>query len=463
MLAFYGGVGEVTGSRHLLTVGTTKILMDCGLFQGHRQEAIAKNRTFPFDPKNISAVVLSHAHIDHSGSLPLLVKSGFRGPIYVTPPTRDLAIILLLDSARLQEDDAAFFNKLHAADGQRIEPIYTADDVEQAVSQMVTVDFGQDISVGPVTARLSNAGHVLGSAMVELRWADRGRPRTVFYTGDLGRKGSLFLRPPEPPETADLLLIESTYGNRLHAPVVDAESPFARVIERAVQTRGKVLIPSFALERSQEIVFLLQKIYARQKMDGIPVYVDSPMASRITSVFNKYLDHFSFSEEFRRYVKTDREPFGFDAVHFLTSREESKELNERDGPMIIISASGMCEGGRILHHLRHSIGDPRTSILLVGYQAQGTLGRRLQDGQRKVRIFGLEHAVAANVLTMSFFSSHGDRDDLTHFVRGIRQPPEHIFLVHGDQADRAALQARWQAEMQSTVHVPGFGDRFPLN
>jgi metallo-beta-lactamase family protein len=463
-ITFHGGAGEVTGSRYLIETEYGNVLMDCGMFQGHRGEAIEKNRRFPFSPKDLTAVLLSHAHIDHCGSLPLLVKSGFKGPIYCTNPTTELCEIMLLDSAHLQEEDAKFFNKIHQSDGQTIEPLYNQDDVRDTLKLFAPRNYGEDIALAAnLSARFTNAGHVLGSAMIQVDIGTGAKRRRVFYTGDLGRRNAILMEPPVVPVHVDYLLIESTYGDHLHPAVVGVEDILSEIIEETVREKGKLLIPSFAFERTQEIVFILEKMRRAGRIPQIPLIVDSPMAVNITTVFNKHLSHFSFDAQFIDYVAKQGDPFGFETVRYIRTPEESQSLNNRPGPLIILSASGMCEGGRILHHLRNNIDKPNTTILLVGYQAEGTLGRRLLEGAKKVKIFGLEHPVVAQVRSMQFFSAHADQNDLLWFVKSLATRPRQVFLVHGDPTDRTALTSHLQAAGIDRVQSPRFGDSFPLD
>ncbi len=463
-ITFHGAAGEVTGSRHLLEAGGARVLLDCGLFQGRRAEAAAKNRNSPFDPASLSAVLLSHAHIDHCGLLPRLAGDGFKGPVYATRETADLVAIMLADSARLQELDAKFFNKIHADDGERIEPLYGEKEADLAVSLLRPCAPGDVISPSPgLRARFLNAGHVLGSAMIQIDMETPAGPRRLLYTGDLGRREVPLMKAPEPPPDVDYLVLESTYGGRTHAPSSEIDAELGRLLRKAAAEKGKIIIPAFALERSQEIIVALDRLRNDPSMPEIPVYVDSPMAINITEIFNKHLGGFSFDREFKAYARKDGDPFGFDFIKYARSKEESQALNTRPGPMIIISASGMCEGGRILHHLRNNIADPSATVLIVGYQAAGTLGRRLQDGQKKVRIFGLQHEVAAEIRTMPHFSSHADRDDALAFVKGLDRKPGKIFLVHGEDSQRDALAEALKAEGCGAPEKPGHGESFVLD
>ncbi|OGR44629.1 MAG: hypothetical protein A2X35_04800 [Elusimicrobia bacterium GWA2_61_42] len=462
-LSFHGAAGEVTGSRHLLELDGKSILLDCGMFQGHRSDADMKNRTFRFPPASVDAVLLSHAHVDHCGLLPLLYKNGCDAPIYATPATAEIAGIMLADSARLQEGDAQYYNKIHAAENLTIEPMYDAEDADKALQHFSPGDYNAPFEPVPgVKARFLNAGHVLGSAMVQLDVTTGAGPRRLLYTGDLGRAETLLLDDPVAPQGVDYLVIESTYGDRLHEPLADAAGKLAGLIKKAAREGGKIIIPSFALERTQEIIVILDKLRSDQTVPEIPIYVDSPMAVSLTEIFNKHRENFCFDEKFREYARLDGDPFGFDYISYVRSKEESQALNHRKGPMLIISASGMCEGGRILHHLRNNLGGENNTVLLVGYQAHGTLGRRLQDGEKKVRIFGLEHEVWARVETMHTFSSHADKNDLLAFIKAAK-PARGVFLVHGDTEARAALAAALEAEGIKNVKCPALGEEFELN
>jgi metallo-beta-lactamase family protein len=462
-IAFHGAAGEVTGSRHLLTVGGKTLLMDCGMFQGHRTDADQKNRTFRFPPASVDAALLSHAHVDHCGLLPLLYKNGCDAKLYASPSTAEIAAIMMADSARLQEGDAEFYNKLHAAEHLSIEPMYDENDAKLAGAHFEHVEYGKAFNPIPgVTAAFSNAGHVMGSSMTTLDIATAGGRRRLVYTGDLGREETLLLETPVPPSGVDYLVIESTYGDRLHEPLTDASGKLADTIKRAWKEGGKIIIPSFALERTQEIILIIDKLRHDKSVPEIPVYVDSPMAVNLTEIFNKHRGDLCFDGKFRDYARADGDPFGFDYVHYLRSKEESQTLNNKRGPMIIISASGMCEGGRILHHLRNNIEKESTTILLVGYQAQGTLGRKLQDGEKKVKIFGMPHDVLARIDTMHSFSSHADKNDLLAFIKDVN-PARGVFLVHGDPEAREALSAALAAAGFKNVKCPMMGEEFELN
>ncbi|HNW44894.1 MAG TPA: MBL fold metallo-hydrolase [Elusimicrobiales bacterium] len=462
-ISFHGAAGEVTGSRHLLRSGGKSLLLDCGMFQGHRTDADAKNRTFRFPPAGLDAAILSHAHVDHCGLLPLLCRKDFDAPIYATPATAEIAGIMMADSARLQEGDAKFFNKIHAAEHLTIEPMYEEEDAKAAMAKFTPVEYGAPFAPVPgVKAKFLNAGHVLGSAMTQLELETPAGRRSLLYTGDLGRAETLLLDMPAAPQGVDYLIIESTYGDRLHEPLTDAAGKLAEVIRTAVREGGKIIVPSFALERTQEIILILDKLRHDKTVPEIPVYVDSPMAVNLTEIFNKHRNSLFFNAKFRDYAKSDGDPFSFDDIRYLRSKEESQTLNNKSGPMLIISASGMCEGGRVLHHLRNGLEKENNVILLVGYQAQGTLGRKLQDGFKKVKIFGMEHEVLARVETMHTFSSHADKNDLLAFIKAA-SPARGTFLVHGDAEARAALAETLGKEGIKNVKCPMMGEEFELS
>jgi metallo-beta-lactamase family protein len=462
-LGFYGAAGEVTGSRFLLQAGGVRVLLDCGLFQGHRKESLEKNRFLPFNPEELDAVCVSHAHIDHSGLLPLLCKSGFTGSIHCTRPTAELAGIMLMDSARHQEEDAKFFNKIHRDTGQTIEPLYDDDDAKRTLGLFEGHSYAEEFPLGKgMSARLLNAGHVLGSAMIQVTIETKDGCRRILFTGDLGRRKTILMDPPDVPENVDYLIIESTYGDRVHNPIVSVEKSLTEIVSRAVVEKGKILIPSFALERTQEIVFVLEKLKREGAIPPIPLYVDSPMVVNITEIFSRYLDCFSFSPDFKAYVAREGNPFAFETVYYVRTPEESKRLNHVPGPLIILAGSGMCEGGRILHHLRNNIDKNNTTILIVGYQAEGTLGRRIANRAKSVRIFGMEHNLRARVEILQTFSSHADRDDLLHFIGSLSPRPRSIFLVHGDPSDRQTLASYLKAMGIDRVELPEFRQVYDL-
>jgi metallo-beta-lactamase family protein len=421
---------------HLLDTGREKVLMDCGIFQGPREESEDKNRRFLFNPKEISTTLLSHAHLDHSGNLPSLVKQGFEGPIMATRATCDLCQVMLRDSAHIQEADIVFVNKRRRRQGlPPKEPLYTLEDAEQTISRFVPVDYDQPVEVAGLRATYRDAGHILGSAMILL---EDESGRTLAFSGDLGRKGLPILRDPYPLEGADTLLLESTYGNKVHEPIEETVAKFEAVLRAAIEKRGKIVIPAFAVGRSQEIVYELHHLIRDGRIPSIPTYVDSPLSLNATEIFKRHPE--CYDEETKHLLNQHEDPFGFARLKYIRSVEESKALNEQEGPMIIISASGMCEGGRILHHLANTIGDPRNTILIVGFQAEGTLGKKLVDQETRVKIYGEEYQRRAPVVVLNGFSAHADRNDLLGFVSGMKRKPGRIFVVHGNEEQSQALE-----------------------
>jgi len=450
-ITFNGAVQTVTGSQHLITVNGQKILLDCGLYQGKRDEARKRNWEFHFSPVEIDALVLSHAHIDHSGNIPNLVRRGFRGKIVCTTATQDLCNAMLLDSGHIQEMDVAYVNRKRAELGQPpVEPIYTQEDAAKSLKYFQGIAYDEPYLLGPgVTLTLYDAGHLLGSAIVVLDFAEGdGRPsRRLVFTGDLGRTGVPILREPTTVEEADILLIESTYGSRLHPPIEDSARELEKAIRRTYERGGKVIIPAFAVERTQLLVYLLNNIYNRGGLPDLPVFVDSPLAVNVTEVFRRNPDY--FDQRTRDLLRQDPEGdiFSFKKLIYVRDVEESKALNSRQGPCVIISASGMAEAGRIQHHLKNNIGDPRNTVLIVGWQAPNTLGRRLVEGQPVVRIFGMEYQVEAEVVTLNGFSGHADQMGLLQWMKAFRKRPEKIFVVHGDPEAAQVFAAKLQEDL----------------
>jgi metallo-beta-lactamase family protein len=445
-ISFHGAAQTVTGSQHLITVNGKRLLLDCGLYQGKREEARQRNRNFPFDAASIDAVVLSHAHIDHSGNLPNLVKQGFRGRIICTTATADLCHAMLLDSGHIQEEDVEYVNRQRRKHGEPpVEPIYTREDAAAALQYFNGVEYGQPQPLGPgLNATLYDAGHMLGSAIVGLDFAsgNGGPARRLVFTGDLGRPGVPLLRDPTRLPSADILIVESTYGSRVHPPIEESADALKETIRRTSARGGKVIIPAFAVERTQLLVFLLNQLYHRGELPDIPFYVDSPLAVNATEVFRQHLDY--FDDETRDYLRQDPDGdiFGFKRLKYIRDVEQSKKLHSQKGPCVIISASGMAEAGRIQHHLKNNIEDSRNTILIVGWQAPNTLGRRLAEQAPVVRIFGMEFHREAEVVTLNGFSNHADQRDLLGWVQGFKALPEQVFVVHGDPEAAQELAAR---------------------
>ncbi len=458
-LTFWGAAGQVTGSMHLLEAAGARTLLDAGLFQGHRAEARKLNAELPFDARRIDSVVVSHAHIDHTGRLPLLANQGFHGPIVATPATRDLCAVMLADAAHIQEMDFEYLER-HGRAGPDARPLYTVADAVRVQTLMMAVPYHRIHHVRKnLTVEYTDAGHILGSASVDIRITEGGSHRLVF-SGDIGRKGLPIIRDPEPPSgPVDTLIIESTYAEREHESVAGSEDRLGEVIRETAARGGKVLVPSFALGRTQELVYSLNQLFRAGRIPEIPIYIDSPLAVEVTSIFRMHPETFDRSEAL---VDAGIPLFDLPLVHYTRDVAESKALNRLTGPAVIISASGMVESGRILHHLANHGGDHRSTILFVGYQAEGTLGRRIQEGARKVRIFGEEHELRAHVETIGGYSAHADRDELRAWVRGLGGPVRRGFCVHGEPSALEAMAVILRDEGVGEVHVPRHGESFEL-
>lgn len=463
---FLGAAQTVTGSMHLVEAPRASVLLDCGLFQGPRRETFDRNRELPFDPRQLDAVVLSHAHIDHSGLLPVLPGRGFAGTIFCTPATRDLCAVMLEDAAMVQEADARFLNKLierGEIEGEPVAPLYTSRDVVRMLEQMVAVPYHRwmDVADG-VRARFLDAGHVLGSAMVELDVLDGGERKRVVFSGDVGRKAMPILRDPEVPERADLLLLESTYGDRVHPPRAAMDVALADVVTRTVARGGKVIVPTFALERAQEILLSLKGLRQSGAIPEVPVIVDSPLAVKITEVFRMHPD--CYDEELRQRIATDGSPFDFESLRYVSSAEESKRITADRSPMVLLAGSGMCESGRVLHHLRTYVEDTASTVVIVGFQAPHTLGRRLVERRTKVRIFGVERDRRADVVVLNGFSAHAGQDELVGLVEAMRARGGvgKIALVHGEPAPQRVLAKKLHELGQRDVSTPTRGEQVEL-
>ncbi len=465
---FHGAVRTVTGSQHLLTINGRKILLDCGLYQGSRKESYSRNQVLPYDASEIDALVLSHAHIDHSGNIPNLVKSGFQGDIVCTYATRDLCAIMLRDSAKIQHYDIEYLNKKLARKNQPLlEPIYTMEDALESLKYFIGIGYERPYRLMPgVTLTFYDAGHILGSAIVALDIEDEEEKRSIrfVFSGDLGRPDRPILRDPTFIADADILLIESTYGNRYHDDVDEASKKLETVINRTFRRGGKVIVPSFAVGRTQELVYRLhQLVEDRDIPPYLPVYVDSPLAVDATGIYRLHPE--AYDEEMAKFMleQPNNDPFGFEMMRYTRSTAESKELNFLREPAVIISASGMAEAGRILHHLKNNIEDPRNTILIVGWQAPHTLGRRIVEKEPKVKIFGEEYYLKAEVVTINGFSAHADRRELLDWAGHLQKPPQHTFVVHGEVDASEALMAALQTELSFPhVVVPEIGQSFTL-
>jgi metallo-beta-lactamase family protein len=428
-ITFIGAAKTTTGSMHLLEVNGSRILLDCGLMQGRRKIAFEKNRNMPFDPASIDMVLLSHAHIDHSGNLPSLTRNGFKGKIIATTATKDLCEVMLADSAYLQMRDVEYVNKKRKRQGKTpFEPLYTTEDAEATMHLFQGVDYEAPIEVAPgVTVTYHDAGHILGSAMIAID-ADGKR---LFFTGDMGRSGQLILRDPKVIHDVDYLITESTYANRDHPPKPDVQGRLKAFVEDIVQLRSKMVIPCFSVGRTQNVVYQLRELFEQGRIPQVPVFVDSPLSSKATAVYQKHRE--CYDEDAREILDNGDSPLKFPGLKYITDVKDSKALNERSGPAIIISASGMCEGGRILHHLKNTIEDSRNIILIVGYQAQHTLGRRIVERKEPIKIFGEVRRLEARVHTIGALSAHADRNELMAYFKEMGIGVERAFCVHGEE------------------------------
>ena len=456
-IRFHGAALTTTGSMHVLEAGGKAILLDCGLFQGHRKEAFEKNRHLPFDARALDLCLLSHAHIDHSGNLPTLVRAGFRGEILATPATRDLCAIMLADSAHMQEADVRFVNKLRLRRGQRpFEPLYAAADVAPAMARFAELPYGAPRELAPgVTASFLDAGHILGSALTLLEVRENGRRTRLLYTGDLGRKGQPVLRDPQSVGRADVLVTESTYGDRRHPAEEDVKAKLAELFGQVAARRSRLVIPAFSVGRTQQLLYFLRELHQAGRLPAVPVYLDSPLSAKATEVYEHHPE--CYDAEAAALFSGGDEPFSMRGLRCVADAEESKSLNAMRGPLAIISASGMCEGGRVLHHLKHSVEDPANIILLVGFQAENTLGRRIEERQPILRILGEEHPLRAEVHSLQALSAHADCDELLAYFRGLDAPPARAFVVHGEPAAAEALAGalRTLGVREVTVPRPG--------
>jgi metallo-beta-lactamase family protein len=464
-IQFLGAVRTVTGSMHLLTVNGARVLLDCGLFQGKRQESYERNRSLPFDARSIDSLLLSHAHIDHSGNVPTLVKSGFQGNIYATSATRDLCSAMLRDSGHIHEEDAQFVNKKRARLGlPPVEPLYTLEDATLSIRSFFSAGYDRPFPVAPgVTLTFRDAGHILGSALLVLDLDEAGTKRRLAFTGDLGRKGMPILRDPTLVQDVDTLVIESTYGDRLHDPIETTDRALRDVVVETYQRGGKLIIPAFAVGRTQELVYALHRLTEKADIPSLPIYVDSPLALNATEVFRAHPE--CFDQELNQFLAggRDKDPFGFHRLKYVRTTEESKQLNFLREPAIIISASGMCEAGRVLHHLKNNVEDARNTVLIVGWQSPETLGRRLVEHQPMVKIFGEEHTVRARVETVNGYSAHADRAELLEYVR--QMDPGRLrsaFVVHGEEASSLSLAEGLRDLGVGQVIVPKPGEAFEL-
>ncbi|MBN2401953.1 MAG: MBL fold metallo-hydrolase [Spirochaetes bacterium] len=457
-IEFVGGARTVTGSSFILKDKDFQIMVDCGMFQGRSQIRERNSLNLIYAPAEIDTLLLTHAHIDHSGLIPKLVKEGFTGKIFATSPTADLCAVMLPDSAHIQEMEVEWTNKKNKRLGLPLhDPIYTVVDAEESIEHYVRVGYGNKIKIHPrIEARFRDAGHILGSSMIEL-WVDGERGKTkIVFSGDLGQEDTAFIRDPEIIEEADILLIESTYGNRLHRKKEDTLTEFKEIILNSYNNRGNIIIPAFAVERTQEIIYTLSKLFRSKEIPEIPVYIDSPLAISATEIFRKNGDY--FDEETKKILLSGNSPLDFPNLYFTKTAEESKRLNEEVNGAIIISASGMCTAGRIKYHLLHNLYKPESCVIFVGFQAEGTLGRSLVDGAKRVKLFGEEVIVNAKIHTLGGFSAHADRDGLLDWMGNIKNNKLKVFVVHGEEEASQKFAESVRTRFGYDTYVPNWGE-----
>ena len=460
---FLGAARTTTGSMYLLEVNEQKILLECGLFQGRRAESIERNCCFPFNPRTIDAVVLSHAHIDHCGNLPNLCKQGFRGSIYCTFATRDLAAILLEDSAEIQRADAEFVSRKRAQQNlPPVEPLYSAQDAELAVRQFICLNYDRPIRVAEgVTVTFRDAGHILGSAQVVLDVQEGTRKFRYLFSGDVGRGHDDILRDPEPVEDVDFLQIESTYGGRLHADRPIAQAEVGRLVRETLAKNGKVIIPAFSVGRTQQIVYTLHQLSKEGLLPTVPIYVDSPLSVNATEVYRLHPE--CFNESIYKFLRQKANPFGMENLTYIRELAHSMKLNTLREPAVIISASGMCEAGRIRHHLKNHIGNPDNLVLFIGYCAEHTLGAQIRAGRNPVNIFGEPQAVNAKIAAVDAFSGHADKNELTRYVHQLTGAIKKIFVVHGEEGQSLAFaETLRELKPKAEVTVPHFRSAYSV-
>ena len=468
-ITFWGAARTVTGSMHEIDAGGKRYLLECGLYQGRRSEAFARNTQFPFTPSSIGAVVLSHAHIDHSGNLPNLVKQGYAGPIYTTPATADLCNAMLRDSAYLQEKDAAYMTKRHhrrkellaLTENGEFKPLYTIADAENAIKLFEPVPLYKAKELdSALSYEAYDAGHILGSSALLVHCKENGRSIRLVFSGDVGRPKQTIVRDPDQMPPADYVIMESTYGDRLHKDLTSVKAKLAEVVNRTCKRGGKIIVPAFAVGRTQQLVLLLHELVDQKRIPRIPVFADSPLAIEATKVFRNHPE--CYDDETREFVLNGADPFGFDSLHYVTDVSQSKALNDLRGPFIIISASGMCEGGRILHHLKNNIEDPRNTVLITGFMAENTLGRKILERLPEVPIFGEPLRLRAEVVKLNELSGHADQHELLDWLKPMVHGLKKVFLVHGEPTQSAALAGVIKQQFGLECAIPDRGESVEL-
>jgi metallo-beta-lactamase family protein len=463
-IQFIGAARTVTGSMHLIRTNGTTFLLDCGLYQGKRKEAYEINKNFDlFNPAKIDFVVLSHAHIDHAGNIPNLVKNGFAGNIYTTFASRDLASIMLRDTAYIQEKDVSYVNKKRIKNGQNpFTPLYTNKDVEEAMKNFVGINYHRELEITPeIKITFFDAGHILGSALTFIVINENGKLIQLGYSGDLGRPNMPILKDPEKIPDVDFFICESTYGGRFHTSAEETEGRLTEVIKKAIDRKSKIIVPSFSVGRTQEMVFHLNNIFKTGSVPAIPVFVDSPLSVNVTEIFRLHPE--CFDNETAQYLVNHKDPFGFNKLKYIKDAEESKKLNSINGPCMIIASSGMAEAGRILHHLANNVEDPKNIILIVGYNAEHTLGRKIVEHEPIIKIFGDEYKLNAEVIVMNSLSAHADSNELTEYCKMLDESRiQNLFLVHGDFDQQQKFKERLNSITIRNVSIPERGDVFKI-
>jgi len=454
-IQFLGASGTVTGSKYLMDTGHTRFMVDCGMFQGAKKLRLLNWEGPPISPPSVASMVVTHAHIDHIGMLPIFVRHGFQGPAWTTPATRELSEISLVDAAHLQEEDANFANKKGFSKHKPALPLYTLKDAERAIQHLRPLGYGEDMDLGGgARFRFRDAGHILGSSIVETDIDVKGRTTRVVFSGDLGRYSALILKDPTPIDHADYLLVESTYGDRIHL-VEETLHDVADIINETAKRGGILVVPAFALGRTQTLLYVIRELKASNKIPDLPIFVDSPMAVHVTELFCRHIDEFD-EEAQAVYRATGKCPVLCPNLHFVRTTEESQELNEMRFPSIIISASGMATGGRILHHLKLRLPDPRSTVLFIGFQSDGTRGQLLKDGAREIKIHGEQIPVRAQIRSMESFSGHADAGEIMRWLRGFKEPPKLTFVVHGEAKSSAALAEEIRSTLGWKTHLPEY-------
>ena len=464
-IEFLGAAKEVTGSKHLITTNAgKKILLDCGMFQGKGLETDQMNRELGFEPSEIDYLFLSHPHIDHSGLIPYIVKLGFKGTVFCTPATRDLCSIMLADSGKIQEYDIYTFNKKRARQGKDpVKPIYTMEDAQNAMQYFISIPYEKEFFIDrDISIKFTDNGHILGSATVNIKINEEGKDVKIAFTGDIGRYSKRILKDPQPFPQADYIIMETTYGDRLHDPIdLSEQKLLSAVIDTCCKKKGKLIIPSFAIGRAQEIIHALDKLERSGMLPDIDVYVDSPLSLNATNIMRLHTE--CFNDEMKEYIKTDHDPFGFDRLHYVRSKEESKKLNSINRPMIIISASGMMEAGRVKHHIANNISNKKTTILGVGYCAPSTLGAKILRGDKVVSIFGIQHHVKAEIRTIDSYSAHADYMELLRFLEcQDKTKIKNIFLVHGEEQTQINFANTLKENGYERSYIPTKGEAMIL-